>query len=111
MSIEEKVEESRRKKIVAVQLLNEGKIQKAFKRFQNIVSFYNSGDINQAAYDEKVSALMNSILCLMKQNKFVEMIPLCNVVLEKPRHGFNQDKMKLQAQGIKVEGNVKSAES
>lgn len=39
------------------------------------------------------------------------MIPLCNVVLEKPRHGFNQDKMKLQAQGIKVEGNVKSAES
>lgn len=47
----------------------------------------------------------------MKQNKFVEMIPLCNVVLEKPRHGFNQDKMKLQAQGIKVEGNVKSAES
>lgn len=53
---------------------------------------------------------MNSILCLMKQNKYAQMIPLCNIVLEKPKHGFNQDKMKLNAQGIKVEGNVKDNE-
>ena len=47
---------------------------------------------------------MNSILCLLKQNKFSEMIPLCNMVLEKPKHGFNQDKMKINAKGIKLEG-------
>lgn len=52
---------------------------------------------------------MNSILCLMKQNKYAEMIPLCNIVLEKPKHGFNQDKMRLHAQGIKVQGNVKNS--
>ena len=77
MTLEQKIIESRRKKIVAVQLLSQGDIKKAFKRFQNIVSFYSSGEINQEAYDEKVSALMNSLLCLMKQNKFSEMLPLC----------------------------------
>lgn len=46
----------------------------------------------------------------MKQNKYAEMIPLCDMVLEAPRHGFNQDKMKIKAQGIKVEGNTKNAE-
>lgn len=34
------------------------------------------------------------------------MIPLCNIVLESPKHGFNQDKMKIKATGIKVEGSV-----
>lgn len=67
--------------MAAVRLLNDGNYKKAFKRFQNIVSFYGSGDITQDAYDEKISALMNSILCLMKQNKYAEMIPLCNIVL------------------------------
>lgn len=42
----------------------------------------------------------------MKQNKYAEMIPLCNIVLEKPKHGFNPDKMSIKAQGIKVEGKV-----
>lgn len=49
---------------------------------------------------------MNAILCLMKQNKYAQMIPLCNIVLESPKHGFNQDKMKIKATGIKVEGSV-----
>ena len=51
MTLEQKIIESRRKKIVAVQLLSQGDIKKAFKRFQNIVSFYSSGEINQEAYD------------------------------------------------------------
>lgn len=96
--------------MIAIKLLNDGQLKKAHKRFQNIIAFYNSGDLNQNAYEEKISALMNSILCLMKENKYSEMIPLCNIVLEKPRHGFNQDKMQLKAQGIKVEGPVKNAE-
>lgn len=110
MTIEQKVEESRRKKPIAVSLLAKGEIKKALKRFKNIVSFYTSGDINQAAYDEKVSALMNSILCLMKQEKYNEMIPLCELVLEEPKHGFDQDKMKINGpQGLKVEGKVDSS--
>lgn len=93
-----------------MKFLNEGKVDKALKIFENIVSYYNSGDINQTAYEEKISALMNSILCLMKMNQFSKMIPLCNIVLEKPRHGFNQDKMKINGQGVKVEGNLNNVE-
>ena len=51
MTPEEKVVESRRRKLVAVSLLNEGNIKKAYKRFQSIVAFYSSGDINQEGYD------------------------------------------------------------
>jgi hypothetical protein len=38
----------------------------------------------------------------MKMNRYQEMIPLCNTVLERPKHGFNQDKMKIKADGVKV---------
>lgn len=51
MQLDEKVDESRRKKKVAIFLLNKGDIKKAYKRFQNIVAFYSSGKINQEAYD------------------------------------------------------------
>lgn len=67
MEIDEKVAESRRKKVVAVELLKQDNIKKAYKRFQNIISFYSSGDISKEGYEEKISALMNSTLCLMKQ--------------------------------------------
>ena len=47
------------------------------------------------------------MLCLMKQTKYSEMIPLCEVVLEQPKHGFDQDKMKIKGpQGFKVEGKT-----
>ena len=51
---------------------------------------------------------MNSTLCLMKEEKFLEMIPLCNLILEKPRHGYDPDKMKIKGpQGLKIEGDIK----
>ena len=35
------------------------------------------------------------------------MLPLCEIVLESPKHGFNQDKMKINGpQGVKIEGTV-----
>jgi predicted HTH domain antitoxin len=49
--LEGKIEESKRKKIIAIQLLKEGKIKKALKRFSNIVALYSSDKINQEAYD------------------------------------------------------------
>ena len=51
MSLEEKIAESKRRKPIAVSLLNDGDLKKAHKRFQNIVAFYSSGEINQPAYD------------------------------------------------------------
>ena len=51
MEIEEKIEESKRKKEIAIKLLKEGKFRKAFKKFQNIIAFYNSGEINKDGYD------------------------------------------------------------
>ena len=51
MDIQQKVEESKRKKVPAIKLLTEGNYPKAFKKFQNIVSFFGSGDIDQSAYD------------------------------------------------------------
>ena len=51
MDIHQKIEESKRKKAVAVKLLKEEQIKKAYKRFQNIVSFYGSGDITVEAYE------------------------------------------------------------
>jgi hypothetical protein len=42
----------------------------------------------------------------MKMNRYTEMISLCDCVLEKPKHGFNQDKMKIKTEGVKVEGNT-----
>ncbi len=51
MELEEKIEQSKRKKIIAVQLLKNNNLKKALKRFQNIISFYGSGQINQESYD------------------------------------------------------------
>jgi hypothetical protein len=47
MELEDKVVESKRKKAIGVQLLKQGNIPKALKTFENIVSFYSSGQINQ----------------------------------------------------------------
>jgi len=57
--------------------LKDGKIKKALKRFSNIVALYSSDKINQESYDEKVSALMNSVLCHMKMKNYTDMIKLC----------------------------------
>lgn len=47
----------------------------------------------------------------MKQNKYVEMLPLCDIVLEPPKHGYDQDKMTINGpQGLKVEGEVNQSE-
>lgn len=89
MDIDEKVEESKRKKPIALKLFEEQKYEKALRRFQNIVSFYTEGKINQEGYNEKISALMNSVLCHMKLNQHSEMIPLCDEILKIPKHGTN----------------------
>lgn len=81
MELDEKVAESRRKKAIGVKLLKDGKIDKALETFQNIVSFYGSGQIDQDGYNEKVSALMNSILCHLKNDNFLEVIKLADQVL------------------------------
>ena len=46
---------------------------------------------------------MNSTLCLMKEEKYSEMIPLCDLIIEKPKHGYDPDKMKIKGpQGLKI---------
>ena len=51
MELEEKVEEARRKKVIGVKYLEQGHLSKALKIFENIVAYFNAGDINQEAYD------------------------------------------------------------
>ena len=53
---------------------------------------------------------MNSTLCHMKNENFIEMIKLCNQILEKPKHGYDPNKMKIKGPGhAKIQGNVPSA--
>lgn len=47
MEIDEKVNEAWRKKAIAIKLLKSGNIPKALKTFENIVSYFGSGNINQ----------------------------------------------------------------
>ena len=51
------------------------------------------------------------MLCLMKESKYSQMIPLCNLVLEVPKHGFDQEKMRINGpMGFKVEGKVEEGD-
>lgn len=39
------------------------------------------------------------------------MIPLCNIILQKPKHGYNPDEMKIKGpQHAKVDGDIKQGE-
>jgi head-tail adaptor len=50
---------------------------------------------------------MNAILCYMKMKKYNDMISLCNMVLEKPRHGHQFKDLKIVGPGhAKVEGTL-----
>lgn len=89
MEIHEKVEEARRKKKIALNYLSRGEIQQALSTFETIVSFFSSGKIDQAGYDEKVSALMNSCFCHLKLENFREVIKLSELILESPKHGYD----------------------
>lgn len=51
--------------------LERGEVARALKTFENIVAYFSSGKINQEAYDEKISALMNSTLCLLKLENYL----------------------------------------
>lgn len=69
------------------------------KTFEQIIAYFSAGKINQEAYEEKVSALMNSTLCHMKNQNYREMLKLCNIILEKPKHGYDPEKMKIKGPG------------
>lgn len=42
---------------------------------------------------------MNAILCLMKLQKYSEMLKLCNEILLRPRHGHQSKDIKLVGPG------------
>jgi hypothetical protein len=71
------------------------------------VAFYGSGQISQEGYNEKVSALMNSVLCQLKEDNFLEVIRLSEQVLEHPKHGFDPTKLKIKGpMTAKIEGKA-----
>lgn len=89
MEPQEKVEEARRKKAIALKFLSRGDIPLALSTFETIISFFSSGKIDQEGYDEKISALMNSCLCQLKLENFKEVVNLSELILESPKHGYD----------------------
>ena len=53
---------------------------------------------------------MNCTLCHMKNENYVEMIKLCDQILEKPKHGYDPNKMKIKGPGhAKIQGKIPEA--
>ena len=67
--------------MIGVDHLKNGRIEKALSIFEAIVSYYGSGEIEQEGYNEKVSALMNSILCHMRLENYPKILELSEQVL------------------------------
>lgn len=50
---------------------------------------------------------MNSILCHMKKDNYLEIIKLSEQILETPKHGFDQSKLKIKGpMNAKIEGKA-----
>ncbi len=84
MQIDEKIMHGLRKKEVGIRLLKQNNIKKALKTFEQINAFFCYGidseqDKNRVK-DVRVSSLLNTSLCYMKQGKYDKLIQICNKI-------------------------------
>lgn len=107
MDTDEKALEARRKKTIGVEHLKKGRIDKALAVFETIVGYFGSGEIDQEGYNEKVSALMNSILCHMRLENYPKVLELSEAVLEPAKHGYDINNLEIKGpENAKIEGKV-----
>jgi hypothetical protein len=81
-SVEEKVKEIERTKVIAVQLLEQGKFKKAEKIFLRAAGFFEYEKDNSEQVEELVvSAMLNASLCQLKEGRFQGLLDSCDKIL------------------------------
>ncbi|KAL4496561.1 hypothetical protein ABPG72_015922 [Tetrahymena utriculariae] len=86
MTIDDKVEQAQRKKVVGLRFIQEQNFKKACKTFEAINAFFELGKFigedAQKVHPHKISSLLNTSLCYLKIKKWDRLILTCDKILE-----------------------------